>query len=123
MNEFAGDVLDKKGIAHIGNEIKSLSSAVPVIYNPEIYQRTKGFSPGAVFIFEVEVTFENGKLKVTEKVVVLGVFCHSYLKLCIIDIKVTSTSSWTTAYYVAYADKKMIYKNVIGMQILPLPVG
>lgn len=76
---FAGDVLDEKGIAHIGNEIKSLSSKVPVIYNPEIYERTKGFSPGALFIFEVEVTFENGKLKVTEKVIVLGVFCHSYL--------------------------------------------
>lgn len=66
--EYVSNIFDKKGIALIGRDIKCLSKEVPVIRHPQIFQRTKGFKPGAVIILEVEVTFQNGELMITEKV-------------------------------------------------------
>ena len=62
-DSFVGEILGKKGISLIGNKIHALSKEIPVIRNPEIYQRTKGFEPGAVIIFEVEVTLNAGELE------------------------------------------------------------
>lgn len=62
-DSFVGEILDKKGITLIGKKINALSKEVPIIRNPEIYQRTKGFTPGAVIIFEVEVTLHAGELE------------------------------------------------------------
>lgn len=67
--EYVCNIFDKKGITLIGNEIKCLSKEVPVIRDPKIFQRRKGFRPGALIILEVEVTFQNGELKITEQVI------------------------------------------------------
>ena len=68
-DSLVGDIFEEKGLTLVGREIKSLSKEVPVLYNPAIYQRTRGFKPGAVLILEVEVSKQNGEVKCTEKVI------------------------------------------------------
>ena len=68
-DSLAGDISEEKGLTLVGREIKSLSKEVPVLHNPAIYQRTRGFKPGAVLILEVEVSKQNGEVKCTEKVI------------------------------------------------------
>ena len=63
------DIFEERGLTLVGREIKSLSKEVPVLHNPAIYQRTRGFKPGAVLLLEVEVLKQNGELKCTEKVI------------------------------------------------------
>lgn len=66
---IVGNIFEKKGLTLVGREIKSLSKEVPVLQNPAIYQRTRGFKPGVVLILEVEVSKQNGEVKCTEKVI------------------------------------------------------
>ncbi|XP_078329133.1 uncharacterized protein LOC111112657 isoform X2 [Crassostrea virginica] len=66
-DSLAGDIFEEQGLTLVGREIKSLSKEVPVLHNPAIYQRTRGFKPGAVLILEVEVSKQNGEVKCTEK--------------------------------------------------------
>ena len=68
-DSFVGNIFEEKGLTHVGKEIKSLSKEVPVLHNPAIYQRTRGFKPGAVLILEVEVSKQNGEVKCIEKVI------------------------------------------------------
>lgn len=65
---FVGDIFEEKGLTLVGQEIKSLSKDGPVLHNPDIYQRTKSFKPGAVLIYEVEVAFQNGDFNITKEV-------------------------------------------------------
>ena len=67
-DSFVGDIFEGKVLTLVGKEIKSLSTEIPVLINPDIYQRTRSFKPGAVLIYEVEVAFQNGDLNITKEV-------------------------------------------------------
>ena len=56
---FTGDILDEKGLFKVLWDIENLSKKVMVLTNQETNRRPTGFKPGAVFILEVEVKFEN----------------------------------------------------------------
>nr|XP_022306055.1 uncharacterized protein LOC111112657 isoform X3 [Crassostrea virginica] len=77
-DSLAGDIFEEQGLTLVGREIKSLSKEVPVLHNPAIYQRTRGFKPGAVLILEVEVSKQNGEVKCIEKnTIFAGNICKS----------------------------------------------
>ena len=67
-DSFVGDIYEEKCLTLVGKEIKSLSKEVPVLHNPNIYQRTRGFKPGAVLVYEVEVAFQNGDFNFIKEV-------------------------------------------------------
>lgn len=62
-SSFAADVLETRGINRLLMQIQSLTHGAWVTLDTERCQ-----IPGAVYIFEVEVTFKNDELKVIEKV-------------------------------------------------------
>ena len=64
---FVGNIFEE-GLTLVGKEIKSLSKEVLVLHNPDIYQRTRNFKPGAVLIYEVEVAFQNGDFNIIKEV-------------------------------------------------------
>lgn len=68
-DSLVSDIFEEKGLTLVGKDIKYLSKEVPVLHNPAIYQRTRGFKPGAVLLLEVEVSKQNGELKWPEKVI------------------------------------------------------
>lgn len=74
-DSLVGDIFEVKGLTPVGREIKSLSKEIPVLQNPAIYQRSRGFKPGAVLILEVEVSKENGEVKCNEKVIPVLMTC------------------------------------------------
>lgn len=64
-SSFAADILEKQGIRQFLMHMQSLSNGVWMILDKEQSQ-----IPGAaVYVFEVEVTFETDDLTVIEKVV------------------------------------------------------
>ena len=63
-SSFATDILEKQGICHFFMHMQSLSNGAWMLLGKEQSQ----IPGGAVYVFEVEVTFETDDLTVIEKV-------------------------------------------------------
>lgn len=71
ITSFCADILEKKGIFRVVNNIRLLQKEELVKHCKEPYQWTKGLIPGDVIGVEVHVTSENDGLEV--------VYTYTYL--------------------------------------------